>query len=176
MGGAEAPQIMQAMGHRQLSTTQRYLHFAQTAQAALAERAASVALAGMAASKSDGAAGGQGREAAEEAMNEAGVRKRFNPDVRAVRRELRKLLEAYPEAFPLVMSDLLQYGEGWQERLPPIAKGRDGSVKKVTDEVLLQLLHGYLSRPAGMTRNQFLDGVEWTSAVTTQSALGAGKR
>ena len=53
MGGAEAPQIMQAMGHRQLSTTQRYLHFAQTAQAALAERAASVPLAGMAAGRAD---------------------------------------------------------------------------------------------------------------------------
>jgi hypothetical protein len=39
---------MTAMGHRQLSTVQRYIHFAQSARQALAERAASVALAGMA--------------------------------------------------------------------------------------------------------------------------------
>jgi integrase len=49
VGGAEAPQIMTSLGHRQLSTTQRYLHFADNARAALAERAAAPALAGMAA-------------------------------------------------------------------------------------------------------------------------------
>ena len=50
MGGAQAAEIMTAMGHRQLSTVQRYIHFAASARQALAERAASVALAGMAAS------------------------------------------------------------------------------------------------------------------------------
>ena len=49
MSGAQAPEIMTAMGHRQLSTVQRYIHFAESARQALAERAASVALAGMAA-------------------------------------------------------------------------------------------------------------------------------
>jgi integrase len=49
IGGAEAPQIMASLGHRQLSTTQRYLHFADKARAVLAERAAAPALAGMAA-------------------------------------------------------------------------------------------------------------------------------
>jgi integrase len=49
VGGAEAPQIMATLGHRQLSTTKRYLHFADKARAALAERAAAPALAGMAA-------------------------------------------------------------------------------------------------------------------------------
>jgi integrase len=49
MAGAQAPEIMQVVGHRQLSTVVRYLHWAETAQAALAERAASVPLAGMAA-------------------------------------------------------------------------------------------------------------------------------
>jgi integrase len=49
MAGAQAPEIMAAMGHRQLSTVQRYIHFAESARQALAERAASVALAGMAA-------------------------------------------------------------------------------------------------------------------------------
>jgi integrase len=48
MGGAQAAEIMTAMGHRQLSTVQRYIHFAETSRQALAERAASVALAGMA--------------------------------------------------------------------------------------------------------------------------------
>jgi len=49
MDGAQAPEIMTALGHRQLSTVQRYIHFATSARQALAERAASVALAGMAA-------------------------------------------------------------------------------------------------------------------------------
>ena len=47
--GAEAAQIMTSLGHRQMSTTNRYLHFAKTARAKLAERAAAPALAGMAA-------------------------------------------------------------------------------------------------------------------------------
>jgi integrase len=47
MAGAEASQIMTALGHSQLSTVQRYIHFAKTAREALAERAAATALAGM---------------------------------------------------------------------------------------------------------------------------------
>jgi integrase len=47
MGGAQAAEIMTAMGHRQLSTVQRYIHFAESSRQALAERAASIALAGM---------------------------------------------------------------------------------------------------------------------------------
>ena len=49
MGGAQASEIMTALGHRQLSTAQKYIHWAEDARQALAERAASVALAGMAA-------------------------------------------------------------------------------------------------------------------------------
>ena len=49
VGGAQAAEIMTSLGHRQLSTTTRYLHFADKARAALAERAAAPALAGMAA-------------------------------------------------------------------------------------------------------------------------------
>ena len=51
MGGAQAAEIMIAMGHRQLSTAQRYIHFAETSRQALAERAASIPLAGMAGTK-----------------------------------------------------------------------------------------------------------------------------
>ena len=47
MSGAQAPEIMTAMGHRQLSTVQRYIHFAESARHALAERAAAVPLSGM---------------------------------------------------------------------------------------------------------------------------------
>jgi integrase len=47
--GAEAAQLMTALGHRQMSTTTRYLHFADKAREALAERAAAPALAGIAA-------------------------------------------------------------------------------------------------------------------------------
>ena len=49
VGGAQAAEIMTSLGHRQLSTTTRYIHFADKARAALAERAAAPALAGMAA-------------------------------------------------------------------------------------------------------------------------------
>lgn len=54
MNGAEAAQIMTAMGHRQLSTSQRYVHWAQDARQALAENAASMVSASMA-----GAAAGE---------------------------------------------------------------------------------------------------------------------
>ena len=50
MAGAEASQIMAALGHSQLSTVTRYIHFAKNARSALAEQAAAMALAGMAAS------------------------------------------------------------------------------------------------------------------------------
>lgn len=53
MGGAQASEIMTALGHAQLSTSQRYVHWAEDARQALAERAATVALAGMAASRSE---------------------------------------------------------------------------------------------------------------------------
>lgn len=53
LGGAQAAEIMGALGHRQLSTAQRYIHFADTARAALAERAAAPVLAGLAAAKAD---------------------------------------------------------------------------------------------------------------------------
>ena len=49
VSGAQAAEIMVSLGHRQMSTTTRYLHFADAARAALAERAAAPALAGMAA-------------------------------------------------------------------------------------------------------------------------------
>ena len=47
MNGAEAAQIMTALGHRQLSTAQRYIHWAQDGRQALSERAASVMIAGL---------------------------------------------------------------------------------------------------------------------------------
>jgi hypothetical protein len=39
---------MTALGHRNLATSQKYIHWAQDARQAIAEKAASVALAGMA--------------------------------------------------------------------------------------------------------------------------------
>ena len=49
MAGAQAPEIMTALGQRQLSTVQRYIHFAENARQIVAEKAAAAALAGMAA-------------------------------------------------------------------------------------------------------------------------------
>lgn len=51
--GAGAPEIMAALGHNQLSTVSRYIHWAQSAKSALSERAAAVAIAGMAVSTRD---------------------------------------------------------------------------------------------------------------------------
>lgn len=48
MGGAQAAEIMAALGHRQLSTAQRYVHFADAARSTLAEKAAAPALAALA--------------------------------------------------------------------------------------------------------------------------------
>ena len=47
MGGAQAAEIMTALGHRDIGTSQKYVHWALDARQALAERAAGVALAGL---------------------------------------------------------------------------------------------------------------------------------
>lgn len=54
MAGAQAAEIMQQLGHHQLSTTSRYIHWAENARQGLAEKAAATALAGMAAAKGSG--------------------------------------------------------------------------------------------------------------------------
>jgi integrase len=51
MGGATGPEIMAAMNHANIATSQRYIHFARDRKNALAERAASVATGGLAASR-----------------------------------------------------------------------------------------------------------------------------
>jgi len=40
-------ELMESLGHKQMSTTQRYIHFALKARSTLAERAASTAMAGL---------------------------------------------------------------------------------------------------------------------------------
>lgn len=47
MSGASAVELMETLGHKQITTTQRYIHFVEHARSTLAERAASVALAGL---------------------------------------------------------------------------------------------------------------------------------
>lgn len=46
MAGASAVELMKQLGHKQISTTMRYVHFAEDARSTLADRAASVAMAG----------------------------------------------------------------------------------------------------------------------------------
>lgn len=46
MAGASAVELMETLGHRQIGTTMRYVHFAEQSRSTLAERAASVAMAG----------------------------------------------------------------------------------------------------------------------------------
>lgn len=53
MAGASAVELMETLGHRQISTTLRYIHFAEQARSTLAERAAGVASAGLMQSKQD---------------------------------------------------------------------------------------------------------------------------
>jgi integrase len=47
MAGASTAELMAQMGHKQATTTARYVHFAENARSTLAERAASMAVAGM---------------------------------------------------------------------------------------------------------------------------------
>lgn len=47
MAGASAVELMETLGHRQVTTTLRYIHFAERARSTLAERAAAVAVAGL---------------------------------------------------------------------------------------------------------------------------------
>ena len=42
MQGAQAAEIMTALGHRRLATAQKYVHWAEDSRAALAERAATI--------------------------------------------------------------------------------------------------------------------------------------
>lgn len=53
MTGAQASEIMTALGHKDMRTSAKYIHWAQDARQAIAEKAATVALAGMAASSGD---------------------------------------------------------------------------------------------------------------------------
>lgn len=53
MSGAQAAEIMTQLGHSNIRTSQGYVDWAQNRRQALAEKAAAVALAGMAASKDD---------------------------------------------------------------------------------------------------------------------------
>jgi integrase len=52
MEGAQAAEIMTALGHRNMATSQKYVHAAQDARQRIAEKAAATALAGMAAAGS----------------------------------------------------------------------------------------------------------------------------
>lgn len=45
--GASAVELMETLGHKQISTTLRYIHFAENARSTLAERGAAVAMAGL---------------------------------------------------------------------------------------------------------------------------------
>lgn len=47
MAGASAVELMETLGHRQIGTTLRYIHFAESARSTLAERGAAVAMAGL---------------------------------------------------------------------------------------------------------------------------------
>jgi len=51
MQGAQASEIMTVMGHRNLATSQKYIHWATDARQQIAEKAAAIALAGMAGGK-----------------------------------------------------------------------------------------------------------------------------
>ena len=48
MEGAQAAEIMVALGHGNMATSQRYIHAAQDARKTIAEKAATMALAGLA--------------------------------------------------------------------------------------------------------------------------------
>jgi integrase len=47
MQGASAVELMELLGHKQIETTLRYIHYAENARKTIAERAASIAMAGL---------------------------------------------------------------------------------------------------------------------------------
>jgi len=51
MAGASSAELMESLGHKQVSTTMRYIHFAERARSTLAERGAAMAVAGLAESR-----------------------------------------------------------------------------------------------------------------------------
>jgi integrase len=53
MDGASGPQIQAALGHANIASTVRYIHFAEARKNALAERAAAVAVAGLQSAQAD---------------------------------------------------------------------------------------------------------------------------
>jgi integrase len=57
VAGASPVELMETLGHRQIGTTLRYIHFAEQARSKLAERAAATALAGLAKAKAQGTEG-----------------------------------------------------------------------------------------------------------------------
>lgn len=57
MAGGSAAELMETLGHSQMATTARYLHFAHRTRSTLAQRAASVAVAGLTHETSDETSG-----------------------------------------------------------------------------------------------------------------------
>jgi hypothetical protein len=54
MTGASGPEIQAALGHANIATSIRYIHFAEGRRNALAERAATLAVAGLESAKQGG--------------------------------------------------------------------------------------------------------------------------
>ena len=119
MNGAQASEIMTALGHRQLSTAQKYIHWAEESPPSSCrkgrDRCACWHGGGV-------QAHGQSGEAERRTPMTADF---SDPDVILVRRELRKLFEQYPEAFEFHMNCIQRSKEdGWRLAIP--ADGRQG--------------------------------------------------
>ncbi|MCU5785942.1 tyrosine-type recombinase/integrase [Alloalcanivorax marinus] len=164
VSGAEAAHIMAVMGHKDLATSQKYIHIARDMRAELAEKAAS----GIASSmpghtlKSGGTVtaerkedqGSQAREDADEIQGQF-----YRRDAQEMRRQFSRLIEENPQAFAERVDEYLRHGDQW---FPPLkstgaSPKTGGSPKRVPQHALASLLAEYrIAQDRRISKEEFL--------------------
>jgi hypothetical protein len=92
----------------------------------------------------------------------------FAPDVILVRRELRRLLEQYPEAFAFHMYCVQRsIGDSWRLQFPP-REGEGDKPLQVDRQMLAMLLADYRNRTG--TRDEFLKDLAGKACCNPYSA------
>lgn len=77
------------------------------------------------------------------------MKKRFLTPAQAdIRADLRRLYESSPVAFKAVMQELVNAGDRWMEKLPPIETGKGSKRLKYNDTILALLLADYRNAQA----------------------------
>lgn len=91
------------------------------------------------------------------------MKKRFLTPAQAdIRADLRRLYESSPVAFKAVMQELINAGDRWMEKLPPIEMGKNFRPRQVNDTTLALLLADYRNAQtwrSEISRDDFLERV-----------------